>query len=95
METHPDMTSPHPHPILASIGPELDHALAVIAQIAQQQAQGRASSILRLSGGTIETSPGQLAAIADGIAADLITQLREHVRSTVGAYTAGAALLPR
>ncbi len=94
MEFHPDMTSSYPHPILAAIAPDLDNALAVIAHIAQHQAEGRASSIRRLSGGTIETSPSQVEVIANGIAAELISQLREQVRSTVGAYTAGAALQP-
>lgn len=96
MEEHPDMTSNSPisHPIITAISPDLDDALAVIGRVAQHQAQGRASSIRRLSGGAIETSPAQLTAIADGIAAELISQLREQVRSTVRAYTASTALLP-
>lgn len=75
-------------PICEAIQPEISRALGVIGVIAQKQAEGRAASIRELSGGAIETTHEQLDAIAKGIQAELISELREQVRSTVTSYTA-------
>lgn len=78
--------------ITASLAPELDRALAVIGTIAQRQAEGRATSIAQLSNGAVTTSPEQVEAIAAGIRADLIGELRDQVRSTVSSYTASTEM---
>lgn len=76
--------------ITSAIEPSIDDALKVIGEIAQKQAQGRAASIAQLSGGAVTTSPEQVEAIASGIRAAMVIEIRDQVRSTLTAYTASS-----
>lgn len=73
-------------PLMTAIAADIGAAIDAIAIAAARRAQSRAAEVSRVSGGAVETTPEQLAAIQARASDELFGELRAQLRDVASVF---------
>jgi len=83
-----------PEAFMAAIAADLAPHFETLKQASAAVAKERAEGIAQLSGGAVQASAEQLAAIESAVCAQLCEQLRERLRDVARVYAQNASNAP-